>query len=150
MAYQTGSIILVTSNDTKVNAEQLCEKLNDFVWTADGGEWQTRNLDGKDVFIHIDDSNTKYPTVFLNKELCYWQDQCGDSDPSDFLLKELSDKFTPFILQGWIEIVCQANDVGASAYIEVLRIHANGKALRKRVLFNNATGIERQFEIYKK
>ena len=150
MAYQTGSIVLVTSNDCKVNATQLCEKLNDFMWTADGGEWLTHSVDGKDVFIHRDDSDTKHPTVFLNKELCYWQDQRGESDTSDFLLKELSNEFTPSILQGWIEIVCLANDFGASAYIEHLRIYADGKALRKRNLFNSASGLEKYLEIYKK
>ena len=132
MADACGGIVLVTSDDCKVNAEKLCSTLNDFVWTSDGGEWFTSNYKGKDIFVHYDEFNTKNPSVYLQKELCYFDVEEGES--SDFSLEEFSNFFTPSIIEGWIEVVCTANENNRYVYFQSLRIYAGGKAVRKHIL----------------
>lgn len=146
MTYARGGIVLVTSEGCSVNAERLCSALNDFVWTADGGEWLPSNTAGKDIFVHWDDFNTKNPTVFLEKELCYREVEVGES-PS-FSLKDFSEAIAPSIYEGWIEIACTANEANRNAYLETLRIYADGKADRKRIEFDCVTGIKNNVENY--
>lgn len=146
MSYATGGIVLVSSNDCKVIADKLCSKLNDFVWTSDGGEWVHNIVNDIDLFSHYDDFNTKSPTVFLSKESCYVDIKEGESP--FFTAQDYSQLFSPYILEGWIEIACTANEANKYVYLETLRINANGTVEMKQVKFDSAEGLITKIENY--
>jgi hypothetical protein len=146
MSKITGGIILVTSDNCKTDAKQLCSGLNGFVWTSDGGEWVTSNVNGRDIFCHYDDFDTKSPTVFLEKALSYIDTKPSESEY--VTLEEFSKLISPAISEGWIEIACTANTANSSSYVETLRIHADGTVNRHQTKFDSLKGIMKINEKY--
>ena len=136
--------------------------LNLFCWTDNGGEWKSENINGETTYWLHDDYDTEYPTVFPERpftvkifenseflrevkfEEAFGEDSLekvhlgpnGDFEViyKKFSLQELSEYFTKSILDGWIEIACTANKSNYYVYFESIRIYANGKAIRKKLV----------------
>jgi hypothetical protein len=153
MADAYGGISLSASKDSLIDAEQLVDLLNQYSWTNANGEWIKNEINGKDTFWHIDDFNTQYPTVFPTKLTLLIKeedesirripeeeatdedhDRCWDFDSEIISLSTLSKNLSKAIKKGWFEIACTANEKNRYVYFQSLRIHSNGRAIRKQLM----------------
>jgi hypothetical protein len=94
------------------------KELNCFNWSADETKWL---LHERDLDLFVDSSTPMYPVAVPLIE-----DE--DKFPHiEYSLKTLSQRISPHIYSGWIEIACVANEKNWYVYFQSLRIYSDGR-----------------------
>lgn len=139
-----GTITFKKSDNSSFDSSLLAQELNSFDWSNDGSKWfvneesESLYLDSRNPqyplaipefqeFIHIhneDDSWTTFKASEVNEDdlLVMHGSTC-----SPYPLKTLSNRISPLLREGWIEIACVANEKARYAYFQLLRIYSDGR-----------------------
>ena len=90
-------------------------------WSADETKWL---LHERDLDLFVDSSTPMYPVAVPLIE-----DE--DKFPHiEYSLKTLSQRISPHIYSGWIEIACVANEKNWYVYFQSLRIYSDGRTVK--------------------
>ena len=121
MADTYGTITFTKSKDCTFNPSSLIEELNCFNWSADETKWL---LHERDLDLFVDSSTPMYPVAVPLIE-----DE--DKFPHiEYSLNTLSQRISPHIYSGWIEIACVANENNWYVYFQSLRIYSDGRIVK--------------------
>jgi len=121
MADTYGTITFTKSKDCTFNPSSLIKELNCFNWSADETKWL---LHERDLDLFVDSSTPMYPVAVPLIE-----DE--DKFPHiEYSLKTLSQRISPHIYSGWIEIACVANEKNWYVYFQSLRIYSDGRTAK--------------------
>ena len=140
-----GSITFKKSNGCSFDCSQLAEELNSFNWSNDGAKWLVNEESDS---LHLDSRNPQYPLAIPEfEEFIHIRNEDGSwttfeasevneddllemygSTNSPYPLKTLSQRISPLVREGWIEIACVANEKARYAYFQLLRIYSDGRA----------------------
>jgi len=121
MADTYGTITFTKSKDCTFNPSSLIEELNCFNWSAGETKWL---LHERDLDLFVDSSTPMYPVAVPLIE-----DE--DKFPHiEYSLKTLSQRISPHIYSGWIEIACVANEKNWYVYFQSLRIYSDGRTAK--------------------
>ena len=121
MADTYGTITFTKSQDCTFNPSSLIKELNCFNWSADETKWL---LHERDLDLFVDSSTPMYPVAVPLIE-----DE--DKFPHiEYSLKTLSQRISPHIYSGWIEIACVANEKNWYVYFQSLRIYSGGRTVK--------------------
>jgi len=121
MADTYGTITFTKSKDCTFNPSLLIKELNCFNWSADEIKWL---LHERDLDLFVDSSTPMYPVAVPLIE-----DE--DKFPHiEYSLKTLSQRISPHIYSGWIEIACVANEKNWYVYFQSLRIYSDGRTAK--------------------
>ena len=140
-----GSITFKKSDGCSFDCSQLAEELNSFNWSNDGAKWLVNEESDS---LHLDSRNPQYPLAIPEfEEFIHscdedgtwtkveasgaseedWLDMCAITT-SPYALKTLSQRISPLLREGWIEIACVANEKARYVYFQSLRIYSDGRA----------------------
>lgn len=145
-----GSLIFSKSADCKVDLSILIQELNKLNWSNDGSEWLYAEENDSlrfnsrhpqypvaiPEFVEVDDIYQKdgsFMTYIANAAEVSKFEEGSSMSYYPYSFKELSQRFSPHVKQGWIEIACCANEKARYVYFQSLRIHSNGRAVKRNV-----------------
>jgi hypothetical protein len=133
-----GAIIVSVSGDADLQA--LADALNDFSWSNSNEEFIIES--GTLVFGYGVQYPTAYPRVSFpvdadGKPIAdadLQEDGDVEFDDREVPLKELSERVSPHLKTGSIEITAVSHEKARYATFETLKIHADGNAERKMLM----------------
>lgn len=140
-----GSITFKKSDGCSFDCSQLAEELNSFNWSNDEAKWLVNEESDS---LHLDSRNPQYPLAIPEfEEFIHIRNEDGSvttfeasevnedhlnemygSTYSPYTLKTLSQRISPLLREGWIEIACVANEKARYVYFQSLRIYSDGRA----------------------
>jgi len=145
-----GTITFKKSDDSTFDSSLLAEELNSFNWSNDGAKWLVNE---ESESLYLDTRNPQYPLaipefeefIHIHNEDGSWTtfeaSKVNEDDllemygttNSPYALKTLSQRISPLLNEGWIEIACVANEKARYVYFQSLRIYSDGNAKKSNV-----------------
>ena len=140
-----GTITFKKSDDSSFDSALLSKELNSFNWSTDGARWL---VDKESESLYLNSSKPQYPLAIpefeefihvRNSDGSWTRFEASEINEDDLVdiygvtfspypLKTLSQRISPLIKEGWIEIACVANEKARYAYFQLLRICSDGRA----------------------